>query len=252
MTVKEQLKKIFKFDFQQLPRMTQLYYFSVILSPWLKKILKFNFLKLPRLAQFYYFSCHSHSFTMVEENFKIQFSERLETTFWNAQFYYFSVIVTLSRWLKKILKFDFLKRPTMIQFYYLSDIVILSPWLKKFFKFHFLKHPQNDAILPLFWLTDLADEVCTWRTRRALILYLREISSVHLHLEFFQVRTEDLPRKCYTFQTWAEVLDALGKRPNGVQGRSPVIFLDFGHSNRLETAFLATKYDTYRPRKGNC
>ena len=81
------------------------------------------------------------------------------------------------------------------------------------------------------------------------------------------VHTEDLPRIYHPFQTGeharlhehalisllirAEVLDALGKRPNGVQG-SPGKFLDFGHSNRLEMAFQATKYDTHRPGKGNC
>ena len=44
---------------------------------------------------------------MVEESFEI----RLSTTPQNDKFYYFSVI--LSPWLKKILKFDFLKRPKM-------------------------------------------------------------------------------------------------------------------------------------------
>ena len=73
MTLKEQLKKNFKFDFLQLPRMTQLYYFSVILSPWLKKFLKFNS------------------------------PDWLNSTT-------FLAIVIPSPWLKKILKFNFLKR----------------------------------------------------------------------------------------------------------------------------------------------
>ncbi len=50
---------------------------------------------------------HIHTFTMVEENFKIRLSETPRL----AQFYYFSVVVILSPWLKKILKIDFLKRP---------------------------------------------------------------------------------------------------------------------------------------------
>ena len=78
-----------------------------------------------------------------------------------ARFYYFSVIAILSPWLKKILKFVFLKDHRMTQFYHFSVIVIT--------------------------FTNLADEVCTWRTRRVLILHLREIWSVHLHLhlDFF-------------------------------------------------------------------
>ena len=49
---------------------------------------------------------------MVEENFKIRLTETLQ----DGLILLFSVIVIPSPWLKKILKFDFLKRLRMAQF----------------------------------------------------------------------------------------------------------------------------------------
>ncbi len=52
---------------------------------------------------------HSHTMTMVEESFEIRLSETLQ----NGLILLCSVVVIPSPWLKKILKFDFLKRPRM-------------------------------------------------------------------------------------------------------------------------------------------
>ena len=86
---------------------------SCLFSPWSKKILKIAFLKRTRISQFYYF-CIMIIFTMVEENFENFLSETFPE--WLNSTIFVSCI--FSPWLKKILKIAFLKRPRMAEFYY--------------------------------------------------------------------------------------------------------------------------------------
>ncbi len=103
-----------------------------ILQPWLKKILKFNILKPSQvdsiftnvwLSLLYHYLTFwnapewpnftvfwsNHTFIMVEENFEVWLSKTLQ----KGLILLSSGVIIPSPWLKKILKFDFLKRSRM-------------------------------------------------------------------------------------------------------------------------------------------
>ncbi len=147
---------------------------------------------------------------MVEENFEIWLSE----TPTMAQFYYFSCHSDTFTMVEEHFEIRLSETPRMTQFYHFSVIVI------------------NFTDWPCGWGVYLENEVCAYSALEGNLV--RASAPEHLHLDFFQVRTEDLLRKGHTFQTCllirAEVL-------NMVQGRSPGNFLDFGHSNRWRWHF---------------
>ena len=113
-----------------------LFYFRVIPPPWLKKILRFNNPKRFREVLFTVLF-HSHTFTMVKENFEIWFSETLQ----NSLILLYWFIVIPSPWLKIFWNLSFWNASEQNNFTVLF-IAIPSSWLKKMFKFDFLKRPR--------------------------------------------------------------------------------------------------------------
>ena len=120
-------------------------------SPWLK-MLKFDVLQIGLILLLF----GNHYFTMVEEILR----KFRNLTFWKRSrlrwFYYFLIIT--SPWLKKIWKFDVLKRSRLAYFTFFD---ITSSWLKKILKFDVLKRSRLRQFYYFLYFT-MVEGVESW------------------------------------------------------------------------------------------
>ena len=126
------LKNILKLDFLKCPKFTQFYgflTFILFLHGW-RNFWNLTFWNAPNLVNFTAFwhtlYWHTLYFTMVEETFKLWYSEISQI----GSILPLSNIHYISPWLKKNLKFDLLKYPKFTQFYRFLTFIILSYFCK--------------------------------------------------------------------------------------------------------------------------